>query len=604
MSVELAKSRPRRLLGVLTAAVATISPQSATLAQSPSQILMLGDSAADSGTYAGERPVNQGNLWIETLAGRLGLGMSVARTITSDGKVVNEGGNNYAASGASVIRHMPFPVVTFADQVAQVQQDHATIAGDALVLLQFDSNDPGYAYLLGVPYDANAYADEYLRNVRVLQEMGARDLVAMADSHSLLPEGLYASIGYTPAEFEEHRQRMIASREALWPQLAAAGVYVVDIDRVAADVTGNLDKYGFTIGDDGWMNGNGPNDGHVFTHDGHYTAAMQDIFADFTLAQLSARAQFSHLLTQPVVAMRDSLATLEERMGARAFRSTGRDVGEWRDYADLSFATASGKPGGGLDHGAHANGDGGSAGADVLLSEGLLIGGRLDYRHDRGEFGAEAGSWTGDSVIATAYSSVALGHDFILNASASYGHTDYRDITRRARLGLATETATGQTSAHYWQAKIGLEHGAAVGDWLVTTSGTLAYERSEIGGYDESGRVLGLSYGDSSFDTLRLSLGVRADLGSEDQRFRPSLSLMVEQDLLDDDVVAQVGPTRSMLVGHALDRPERSAARAVFGSRYRLTDALDLGASVSVSRSLADDGRTGLAGHVNLSLRF
>jgi phospholipase/lecithinase/hemolysin len=211
-------SQTLKIVGGCMALGMTVLVPSAAFAGKPSQVIMLGDSAADSGTYDGERPVNDGNLWIETVARHLHMSMSAARSISSavdaDATITATGGNNYAASGATVSQYFPFPYVTFSDEVRWLKEDHATIDKDELVFLQFDSNDAAYSVLLGIPYDPKTYANEYIANVYALKEMGARNMVAMGDTASLLPEGLYTSpeVGLSPEIFEAHRERMLASR--------------------------------------------------------------------------------------------------------------------------------------------------------------------------------------------------------------------------------------------------------------------------------------------------------------------------------------------------------------------------------------------------------
>ena len=367
-------------------------------------------------------------------------------------------------------------------------------------------------------------------------------------------------------------------------------------------------KYGFTVGVDGWMSNNGPNDGHVFTNDGHYTSAMQDIFAEITAAQLKAREQFGHLLTQPMLAMRQETATLEPRLGPSAFLPTGaahareRAQGEWRTYSDITFDLLQTHAAGGFNTGLDADSSGGSAGANVALTKGLVVGGQLGYREEEGAFGGRTGAFSRDLLLVTAYATSQLDNDLFVNAAASYGHLDYGDITRKAQIGPARETASGETSGAYWSARLGLGHSFAAGDWLLSTHSALSYERSEIDGYRERGAVLGIAYGDSNFEALHASLGLNAELALGDYRFRPFAGISVEHDLLDDDAIARMGPNSAMLVDYAFERPERTVARGSLGGRYQLMDGIDVHAMVSVDWPVAADTDVSVAGRIGLTV--
>lgn len=585
---------------------------SAAFAREPSRIIMLGDSSADSGTYDGDRPVNEGNLWIETVARHLRLPMSSARSIylAENGEfgVRTAEGSNYAASGASVSEYFPFPYITFSDQVRWLKEDHASIDKDALVFLQFDSNDAAYSFMLDIPYDPQVYANEYVANVHALKEMGARNIVAMGDTASLLPEGLYSSPegGMSPEVIEAHRENMLASRAALWPQLQAAGVYVVDLDKVAADTAGNLSKYGFSVGPEGWMTDNGPNDGHVFTYDGHYTSAMQDIFAAYTIAQLRARDQFGYLLTNPMMTMARETAALEPHLGASAFKNgngRSRAQGEIRTYDSYVHEDRRQSARGGFDDGLDTNANGGAAGLDIAATDKIVVGVVGTYRHDHGTFGNDTGSFSRDTTLITTYGTMLVTPNTHLNAALSYGHLDYGKVTRTANLGPAYETASGETEGAYWAARVGGGHNFALGNWTLSANAALTYEKTSLDGYNEQGAVLAIAYGDSSYDNLRGSLGLHLALTGGNYRFRPYGGASIDYDFFDKDVTIKAGPNSGMLVNYDFERPHRTTGRAVIGGTYDLTSTITLDGNVSLSQSLEENSDTGVAARVGLRLR-
>lgn len=297
---------------LLAAVLFSLAAQSAP-ALNVSSIYMFGDSGADSGSMVlpdgtRMRPINDGQLWIETVATRLGREMrpAVQLHLNDDRdlpgfEVEFAGGNNYAVGGATVARWgevtdgAQFPV-TFSDQLYWFAQQHGQFAADDLVFIQFDSNDVNEARSAGVPYDPSRYAAEWLAGARGLKALGARNIVAVGDTlASLFPDALYRELltgAGLPADYVDlgiavHRAMVRESREALLPALAELDITYVDLDPLAMGISNNPSAYGFLVGEEGYLDCElCPSDGHVFTFDGHYTSQVQTLFADETLRQL------------------------------------------------------------------------------------------------------------------------------------------------------------------------------------------------------------------------------------------------------------------------------------------------------------------------------
>jgi hypothetical protein len=153
--------KPTRAVRAMLFAGACISAfvvADAARAGDVSDVFVFGDSSSDLGSMGPDRrPTNQGSMWSETLADRLGLQSTTASQVTLDANgnivaVVGTGGNNFAVNGATAV---PYPgVSSFSDQVDLFAADRGRFSANDLVMTWFARNDITTAFALGVPYDA------------------------------------------------------------------------------------------------------------------------------------------------------------------------------------------------------------------------------------------------------------------------------------------------------------------------------------------------------------------------------------------------------------------------------------------------------------------
>ncbi|MCK5911495.1 MAG: hypothetical protein KAG62_16235, partial [Caulobacter sp.] len=181
------RPQPNRLptrLGVAAAAflIAGAALPAAATADPISSVVVFGDSSSDLGSQGlARRPTNLGQMWSERLAGNLGLTSTLAREfqITPAGelKILKPGGANYAVNGSTVL---DFDCcISLSQQIDFFVEDRKRFKGDELVFLYFDRNDVETAFGDGLPYSASAFADEYIKQVKRLKALGARNIFAV-----------------------------------------------------------------------------------------------------------------------------------------------------------------------------------------------------------------------------------------------------------------------------------------------------------------------------------------------------------------------------------------------------------------------------------------
>jgi outer membrane autotransporter protein len=584
------------------------------------QVYMFGDSSADVGTD-GFRYCNLGNMWIETVGKFLGFPSTPARLLQAgdDGSIdlatttiTPNGGNNYAVGGATAVPYSG--VVNFANQIAFFQQDHSSIDKNALVFIWMGSNDPAEAVLRGDIYDPLVYVDAYMKNVQSLQAMGARNIVAMAEPVNLIPEGLLTDLGFPQELIDQHKENIAASNSALWPELQKAGVYVVDVDKLGNDVISHLGKYGFTVGTEGYMTADDPrelpNDGHVFANN-HYSSAMHDVIADYTLAQLRARDQFVAVVTQPLITVQQEMADLDPHMRADSFFQTGvagqklrRETGVWQPFADYAIDSSRQSSSGGTDEELNGLGTGIELGTDTLITDHMLIGGQVSYAYDHAGFGNDTGGFSRNTIAATLYAAAQVRELGYINLALNLGLLDYGSIKREASLGIAQESAKGDTIGYSATMRVGAGYDIVIQDWTVTPNTSLTFGNSTIRGYEEDKSVLSVAYGDSTYAILRGSLGVRAALTGGGGRLRPYVAIALDRDLNTEEVTVEVGPERGMLVEYAADRPYQTMVSSVLGASYTVNRTIALNSALFLNRSLGDDETTDFGGWIGLKVSF
>ena len=594
---------PRRQL--LLAAATLLGAQVAVPAEAdpiPS-IVVFGDSSSDVGSEGFfRRPTNDGQMWSEALAGRLGLGSTpgFARTFDTNGNLTGQtvtGGNNFAVNGATAVPHPG--TSSFGEQVDGFVSAKGRFSRRDLVFTWFTRNEITGAADGSYIYDKSEYVTEYIKQINRLKSLGAANIVAVGAEVNLLPTQLTLDGGVTQAQLDTLKAETVAAEAALWPKLAASGVYVLDLNRLAEDVRTRPAKYGFLYTTENYQNRDAqdatpsqlrPNDGNVFTEDGHYTSAMQKVVADFFFAQLRARDQNRDVLVQSSLGFRrdaqDIPAFVRSGLLGRGWGGAQSVSGPMRIYGVLGAAQEKMGSTKGFDTRTSSGAATATFGGDYLSSAGILIGARVAFSQSRSVFGENAGHFDRQAGLVSAYAASQVAPDMRAYGALHVGVANFSTIERKAVLGPAAERAVGKTSGGYASAELGAERDWLMGDsWVAMTGGALSYAGVGLRGYDEQASVLSLSYGNTSYSAMLGTLRLRVERRGTDASFRPFFETAVTHDFLSSDVTVAVGPNRSMIVPYRSDRPARDTVSVTSGVSYEPVAGLSMTGAVSLTQS-------------------
>lgn len=591
---------------LLTTALALISSAGVANGQTPSNVIIFGDSSADLGTFGPDtRPTNLGEMWGERFARLIGLTSESARLITPapDGSydVQPLGGNNYAINGSTALSFEG--VFTLRDQVDFFIEDNRRFEADDLVFVWITRNDITTAAALGLDYDPQAYADAFVSEIDRMRALGARNIVSFGAETQLISRQYALDLGVSPEALDALQQATIASEAALWPLLAARDVYILDLDRLAEDVRANPGKYGFQFTTDSYQ-GRGdpaplpsqayPNDGNVFTLDGHYTSTMQAVVADFALAQLRARDQYASVFS----AIGGDFSVGHANAASNA--ATGRRLhegraGGWRLFAGPSFEAARLDSAGGLDPRFEDSGYALLLGADGMAADDLLLGVQFAVDQRDGSFAGNTGDVERTSALLSVYASAGLTESFSLEAVASVGVVGVDRFERRATLGdTAQERASGDTEGSFLAARIGGRYGVQMGEWGFDLGAGLSLERTKLNGFQEQPGVLALTYGDAELDAIRGDVGATLRHGGPEARLSPHVSVGYQFDFSDDELSLDVGPNAETLATYWTERPNLEGASIEVGATYRHESGGRLIGRLFLNETADGDEATGL----------
>ncbi len=516
------------------------------------QLYVFGDSSADLGTQGPDRrPSNRGPMWSEALGSALGRPSRPAIDLTGP-TIRFTGGSSYAINGSTTVRYSDAP--TFADQLDLFESAVGRFAASDLIFTWFTRNDITSAFADGLPYDPVVYADRYLDGVARLRALGARNIVAFGAEVGLLPEALVIDGGLPVELLVQLRAATQLTEAELWPRLASAGVFILDIDRLGNAILSDPQRYGFDFTTDSYQGRGGPpqpeqsypNDGNVFTAGGHYTSAMQEIVAGYALAQLRARDNYGQTLSSLAAKHAQVQSTLPELLGLPA--SNG-----WSFHAASTHGRSRTSPGGGVGQTLE--------GTSPTLELGLV------HHGDDWRFGA--GLYSGRSRLEEKRSYLAEREDLGLSLASAWrmsealelraglGYTKARfdQIRRQALLGPASESTVGETDARVLSAALDVQHRAALGKlWtLRSTLGVAAYQLTSDA-YSESSGVLGLGYGDVDWTWTQANLAFDLQYGAPDARWKPFVGARLHTDLTNNVKTIAAGPSPDFLADYDFSR--------------------------------------------------
>jgi outer membrane lipase/esterase len=219
-------------------------------------------------------------------------------------------------------------------------------------------------------------------------------------------------------------------------------------------------------------------------------------------------------------------------------------------------------------------------------------------------FDGERGGFDQRLFVGAVFGQVALSKAIYLNAAGGGGTIDVTDITRSFTLGAALESYTAETEGSYRFLRIGGGAFVPLSDQvLLNPFGQYTYENVSIDGFTETNGAASLSYGDSEYQSDRITLGLSAIISPTDMPdWKFNLRGSIEHDLNNDPLLVSLGPNADSLGEVSAPRPDRTFGY-LSGSAVRELGAQSF-VSFSGSAALGQSGTTGYVASLTYKRSF
>ena len=622
-------------------------------------LYIIGDSLSDAGAYSqsviaggmGALPVinykfltnapdGSSLTYGEVLGQELGLslGPNVYSGVPAAGQgEVALGGTIYAEGGSRVtdpqgIGFNPSLGITtrsLSEQVDRLLADRTEFGDNDLVILWGGANDVfAQAGAVGgglvAPQDAAANiaqaATDLVGLVERVRDAGAESVIVVT-----IPD-----IGTTPfgiASGPQGAGLQTALTDAFNNTLLASigdRAVIVDSQKLLGAVQADPAKYGFTAPNAAVVpacpdtalscvqgfNASADSEDRVFADGVHPTTAAHQIFGQAAFAGLQAATQTGAISVATMTALRQHGLSIENRMNPTVLRTTDengnarrREVGEVDVYASLDIGRFE------ADAQQVTPGIEGStkvlkAGADIAVAPNATIGAGISLDYGEVDFDNDSGGFDSDLVIGVVFGQIALSPKYYLNAAFGGGRIDVDDITRSFTLGPATERYTADTEGSYRFARIGGGALYSLNDQVrLNPFAHYTWEKVSIDGFTESNGAASLSFGDTEYESRRITAGLSAIFAPQNMDgWLFNLRGSVEHDFNDDPLEVSLGPDADTLGSVSAPRPDQTwgyisgSVIKEFGSGSFL--------SLTGASSVGLDGSRGFTGAVTYKMTF
>ena len=348
----------------------------------------------------------------------------------------------------------------------------------------------------------------------------------------------------------------------------------------------------------------------IFADGVHPTTAGHALFGQAAFAGLQAATQTGAISVATMTALRQHGLSIENRMNPTVLRTTDengnarrRDVGEVDVYASLDvgqFEADAQQVTPGIEGTTRVL----KAGADVVVAPNATIGAGISLDYGSVDFDNDAGGFESELMLGVVFGQVALSPNFYVNAAFGAGTIAVDDIVRRFDLGTATETYTADTNGSYRFARVGGGGLFEVNDQLrLNPFAHYTWEKVEIDGFTESDGAASLSFGDTVYESNRLTAGVSAIMapsGADGWLF--NLRGSIEHDLNDDPLQVSLGPTADVQGSVSAPRPDQTWGYVSGTAAKEFSNGGIL--SFTGASSVGLDGSRGLTGSVTYKMTF
>lgn len=622
-------------------------------------VFIIGDSLSDAGTYSqsviaggmGALPVinykfltnapdgsslTYGEVLGQELGLTLGPNVYSAVPLAGQGEVAL-GGTIYAEGGSRVTdpqgigfdTSLGITTRSLAEQVDRMLADRPEFGDNDLVILWGGANDVfTQAGAVGggliAPQDAAANMAQAATDL-----VGLVDRVRDAGAESVIVVTV-PDIGSTPFGLSSGPQGaglQTALTDAFNSTLLASigdRAVIVDSQKLLGAVQADPVKYGFTAPNAAVVpacpdsslsclqgfNASADSEDRVFADGVHPTTSAHELFGQAAFAGLQAATQTGAISVATMTALRQHGLSIENRMNPTVLRTTDengnarrREVGEVDVYASLDVGTFE------ADAQQVTPGIEGrtrvlKAGADIAVAPNATIGAGISLDYGEVDFDNDAGGFDSDLLIGVVFGQIALSPRYYLNAAFGGGRVNVDDITRSFTLGPATERYIADTEGSYRFARVG---GGALyalnAQVRLNPFAHYTWEKVSIDGFTESDGAASLSYGDSEYESSRITAGLSAIFTPANMDgWAFNLRGSVEHDFNDDPLEVSLGPNPDTLGTVSAPRPDQTWGY-ISGSVIR---EFGSGAFLSLTgaSSVGLDGSRGFTGAVTYKMTF
>ncbi|HKK97757.1 MAG TPA: autotransporter domain-containing protein, partial [Marivita sp.] len=348
----------------------------------------------------------------------------------------------------------------------------------------------------------------------------------------------------------------------------------------------------------------------VFADGVHPTTAAHALFGQAAFAGLQAATQTGAISIATMTALRQHGLSLENRMNPTVMRTTDengtpkrREVGDVDVYAGLDVGTFEG------DSQQVTPGVEGTtrvlkAGADIVVAPNTTIGAGLSFDYGDVDFDDDAGGFESELVVGVLFGQMSVTENYYINAAIGGGSINVDDITRSFALGPATERYTADTDGDYRFARIG---GGALyplnSQVRLNPFAHYTWERVSIDGFTESNGAASLSFGDTEYESRRLTAGMSAIITPENMEgWAFNIRGSIEHDFNDDPLEVSLGPSEDVLGTVSAPRPDQTWGYLAGSVVKEFNNGGSL--ALSGSSSIGLDGSRGFVGGVTYKISF
>ena len=622
-------------------------------------LYIIGDSLSDAGTYSqsvvagsmGALPVinykfltnapdGSALTYGEVLGQSLGLtlGPNVYSAVPAAGIAQQDlGGTIYAEGGSRVtdpngINFDPSLGITtrsLAEQVDRLLADTPTLNENDLVILWGGANDV-FAQAGAVGGGLIGPQDAAANMAQAATELvGLVDRVKAAGAESVIVVTV-PDIGTTPFGLNSGPQGaglQTALTDAFNSTLLASigdKAVIVDSQKLLGAVQADPAKYGFTAPNAAivpacpdtaltclqGLNASADSEDRVFADGVHPTTSAHELFGEAAFAGLQAATQTGAISIATMTALRQHGLSIENRMNPTVLRTTDengnprrREVGEVDVYASLDVGYFEGDEQQ-VTPGLEGRTKVLKAGADIAVAPNATIGAGISLDYGEVDFDNDAGGFDTDLIIGVVFGQIAISPKYYLNAAFGGGRINVDDITRSFTLGPATERYTADTEGDYRFARVGGGALYSLNDQVrLNPFAHYTWEKVSIDGFTESNGAASLSFGDTEYESSRITAGLSAIFTPANMDgWAFNLRGSVEHDFNDDPLEVSLGPDANTLGSVSAPRPDQTWGY-VSGS---VVKEFGSGAFLSLTgaSSIGLDGSRGFTGAVTYKMTF